>query len=173
MYHISYIYIYAYSEVVLTQGHDKSADYWALGVVLYELLCGSTPFEGRNQQRTFEKIVNSQKFLSFPKKFEPHAKSILRRLLHPNASLRIGALQNGGNDIREHAFFTTQNIDFDKLLKQEISMSYIPMIVPDNINNVPDLTINDLNITEEINAEVSNEYNNYFGDLHLPQYNLE
>lgn len=67
------------SELVLTQGHDKSADYWAFGALIYELLCGHTPFESSNQQRTFEKIVHSQKHLAFPPEFDPHGKSLIRR----------------------------------------------------------------------------------------------
>ena len=95
-------------EVVMTQGHDKSADFWSLGILLYEMLCGQTPFEGRNQQRTFEKIVQSSKFLSFPKNFDSHAKSLIRKFLHLNASLRLGALQSGFDGIKEHAFFITE-----------------------------------------------------------------
>ena len=47
---------YMSPEVVLTQGHDKSADYWALGTLVYEMLVGGTPFESVNQKRTFEKV---------------------------------------------------------------------------------------------------------------------
>jgi serine/threonine protein kinase len=111
---------------VLTQGHDGAADLWAYGVVLYELMCGTTPFSGRNQQRTFEKIVHSQKHLQFQQVFDSHGKSLIRRLLHPNASLRIGCLQNGFKDIKDHAFFLTQNIDFNKLLHKDILISFIP-----------------------------------------------
>ncbi len=111
---------------MLTQGHDRSADYWAFGVLVFELLCRHTPFEGRNQQRTFEKIVHSQKHLNFPPGFDPHCKSLIRRLLHPNAALRLGALQNGFDDIRSHAFFVMQNVDFDKLLTQEVAMECRP-----------------------------------------------
>lgn len=113
-------------EIVLTQGHDGAADLWAYGVVLYELMCGTTPFSGRNQQRTFEKIVHSQKHLQFQQVFDSHGKSLIRRLLHPNASLRIGCLQNGFKDIKDHAFFLTQNIDFQKLLLKDILISFIP-----------------------------------------------
>lgn len=110
----------------MTQGHDGAADLWAYGVVLYELMCGTTPFSGRNQQRTFEKIVHSQKHLQFQQVFDSHGKSLIRRLLHPNASLRIGCLQNGFKDIKDHAFFLTQNIDFQKLLLKDILISFIP-----------------------------------------------
>ena len=115
-------------EVVLTQGHDRSADYWAFGVLIYELLCRHTPFEGRSQQRTFEKIVHSTKHLTFPSRFDPHCKSLIRRLLHHNPALRLGALQNGFDDIRSHAFFAMQNVDFDKLQSQEVVMEFTPVL---------------------------------------------
>lgn len=90
------------------------------------MLCGHTPFESSNQQRVFERIVHSQKHLSFPRNFDPHGKSLIRKLLHPNAALRLGALQNGINDIKSHAFFTTQALDFELLLNEELEMPYIP-----------------------------------------------
>jgi len=58
----------------------------ALGILFYELLCGHTPFEGRNQQRTFEKIVQSGKYLGFPKNFDAHAKSMVK-IIHIIANL--------------------------------------------------------------------------------------
>ena len=120
---------YMAPEVVLTQGHDKTADYWAFGVLLYEMLCGGTPFESITQKRTFEKIVNSAKFLTFPTNFDSHFKSLIRRLMHPKASLRIGALQNGFNDLKEHAVYNNSAIgktDFDSLAKFQMTMPYIP-----------------------------------------------
>lgn len=150
---------------MLTQGHDKSADYWAFGILVYELLCGCTPFEGRNQQRTFEKIVQSQKHLTFPKGFDAHSKSFVRRLLHPNASLRLGALQNGGLDVREHAFFITQSIDFTKLLEQAVPMRYLPP--RRDASALAGQQVEPLDVDFEITAIVDEEYLNHFGDIHL------
>lgn len=158
-------------ELVLTQGHDKSADYWAYGVLVYELLCGRTPFESSNQQRTFEKIVHSQKHLSFPAEFDPHGKSLIRRLLHPNAALRLGALQNGILDISHHAFFTMKNIDFDALLAQEIDMPYKPDAedVSSSINAATVSGIEPLDMEYELNMDDEDEYNSYFADLNNPE----
>eukprot|EP00606_Chrysophyceae_sp_TOSAG23-5_P000659 GSChrysophyteH2.ASY1.ANO1.81.1 assembled CDS len=121
---------YMAPEVVLTQGHDKSADYWALGCLCYEMLKASTPFESMSQKRTFEKIVRSQKFLAFPTTFDPHMKSFIRRLMHPKAALRIGALQNGFGDIKEHAIFNTKGAgttSFDSLLNYDVEMPFVPV----------------------------------------------
>lgn len=158
--------------MVLTQGHDKSADYWAFGALVYELLCGHTPFESSNQQRTFEKIVHSQKHLAFPQEFDPHAKSIIRRLLHPNAALRLGSLQNGIDDIKNHAFFAMSNIDFDGLLGGETEMPYLPPPfemdkISSNTSKVEDLDLNFELSQPEYEDELT--YNNHFADLNDPE----
>jgi serine/threonine protein kinase len=151
-------------ELVLTQGHDKSADYWALGILIYEIICGRTPFESSNQQRTFEKIVHSQKHLIFPPSFDPHAKSLIRKLLHPNAALRFGALQGGVNDIMNHAFFQMKNLDFEALLNEELPMEYQPMmhIGSDESNSAPVANIEPLDVDFEVNIEPNDPYDKYF-----------
>jgi serine/threonine protein kinase/CRP-like cAMP-binding protein len=119
---------YMAPEIVLTQGHDRSSDFWALGVLAYECLCTCTPFEGLTQERTFEKIVHSQRFLTFPNHVDPHLKSFVRRLMHPNASLRLGALQNGYNDIKSHALFTSTEggkIDFEGIANGTIKSTFV------------------------------------------------
>jgi serine/threonine protein kinase len=143
----------------LTQGHDNSADFWAFGVLIYELLCGHTPFAGRNQQRTFEKIVHSTKHLTFPTKFDSHAKSLIRRLLHPNPSLRIGCLQNGCQDVKEHAFFISQNLEFHELVNKTFEVTYKP-----KVDDVKDVEL-DFDIQEELSLEFDSSYTEYFKGL--------
>jgi serine/threonine protein kinase len=171
---VSLLSFFLFSELVLTQGHDKSADYWAFGILLYEILCGHTPFESSNQQRTFEKIVHSQKHLIFPPEFDPHAKSLIRRLLHPNAALRIGALQNGINDITNHAFFAMRNLDFELVISEQVEMIYKPTILNDvtlmNLKGntsitVPSLTtanVEPLDIEYEKDIDPDDPYDKYF-----------
>jgi serine/threonine protein kinase/CRP-like cAMP-binding protein len=117
---------YIAPEVILTQGHDKGVDYWSYGIVLFELLSCRTPFAARTQRRTFEKIVHSQKFLNFPKSFNAHAKSLIRKLLHPNPGLRFGNVQDGAEAVKKHAFFEELEIDFQDLLQKQVTMPYLP-----------------------------------------------
>lgn len=154
---------------MLTQGHDKSIDYWAFGVLVYELICGHTPFESSSQQRTFEKIVHSQKHLSFPPDFDPHCKSLIRRLLHPNAALRMGALQNGIEDIKNHAFFMTQGLDFAQLTAQEYDMPFVPppFYPGESINSISS-SIEPLDLQFERTVEVEDDFSSYFQNLNQP-----
>jgi hypothetical protein len=134
-------------------------------------MCGTTPFSGRNQQRTFEKIVHSQKHLQFPQVFDSHGKSLIRRLLHPNASLRIGCLQNGFKDIKDHAFFLTQNIDFQKLLLKDIVISFIPSTSGGNgmgdgsLAESSDSGERDFDIAAEMRLPWNDEVEGYFEGL--------
>ena len=158
------IVLFVSREIVLTQGHDKSVDCWAYGILMFEMLCGYTPFEGRSQQRTFEKIVHSQKYLIFPSGFDSHAKSLIRKLLHPNPALRLGALQNGFDDVKKHAFFAKQNINFEKILNQEVKMSYVPtsQVCVDSYDESHE---DYFDINEEINAIVDDDFGEYFNSL--------
>jgi serine/threonine protein kinase len=52
-------------------GHTQAVDYWALGILIYELLCGGTPFADPSQSKIFEKIVKSKDYLKFPRVSEP------------------------------------------------------------------------------------------------------
>jgi serine/threonine protein kinase len=135
-------------------------DYWAFGVLIYELLCHHTPFEGRNQQRTFEKIVHSSKHLNFPSGFDPHCKSLVRRLLHHNPALRLGALQNGFDDIRSHAFFAMQNVDFEKLITMEVEMGSVP-----GGSEAPTRDPASADIEKELYDHADRDYDSYFSSL--------
>ncbi len=57
---------YLAPELVLSRGHNSAVDHWALGILIYELLCGCTPFVDPDQSRIFVKIVNSHRVLTFP-----------------------------------------------------------------------------------------------------------
>jgi hypothetical protein len=105
--------------------------------------------------------VSSQKSLQFPPKFDSHAKSLIRRLLHPNASLRIGILQNGANDVKEHAFFSTQRIDFTKLYKKEITP---PFVSPEK-DYTANSSIPPLVVQDELRAEQNETYDIHFEGL--------
>ena len=152
---------------MLTQGHDRSADYWAYGILIYELICRQTPFEGRTQQRTFEKIVHSTKQLTFPSGFDPHCKSLIRRLLHNNSALRLGALQNGFDDIRSHAFFVMQNVDFEKIRTKEVLMDCRR---PERDSAaVAACAVDDFSIAEELTVQVDRDYSEYFEVMALEE----
>jgi len=118
---------YLAPEIILNQGHSFTADFWALGVLLYEFFCAVTPFEVDNSTiGTYDHIVNSQSFLAFPPGFDVNARGLIRKLLNPVPGLRLGALKSGFKDIRSHVYFALQDIDWAAAENDTAPKLYVP-----------------------------------------------
>eukprot|EP01137_Pigoraptor_chileana_P009746 Opistho-2@58445 len=95
---------YIAPEVIKGKGHSSCVDFWTLGILLYEMLYGSTPFKGVDRTETFERIMKGG--LTLPK--EPavsrQGKDLIRRLLAPEQEQRLG-FQHGASDVMRHSFF--------------------------------------------------------------------
>lgn len=119
---------YLAPEIILNKGHGLSVDWWALGVLIYEMIGGVDPFSDEDVMKTYENIL--QRKLVFSSDFDDGSKSLIKHLLEPDLSKRYGNLKNGVDDIKNHRFFT--GLNWNKLLKQEIQADYIPEIKSDN-----------------------------------------
>jgi cGMP-dependent protein kinase len=117
---------YLAPELVLSRGHDKSVDYWALGCLLYELLVGRTPFQDEQQDEIFKKIINSQKYLTFPRGLDNASVDLIKALMNPNPAFRLGNLLGGPTEIMEHAFFA--GLDWTQLQAKALPAPYQPSI---------------------------------------------
>ncbi|KAI5413304.1 Phototropin-1, variant 3 [Lathyrus oleraceus] len=95
-------------EIITGSGHTSAVDWWALGILLYEMLYGYTPFRGKTRQKTFANILH--KDLKFPKSkpVSPHGKQLIYWLLHRDPKNRLGSLE-GANEIKNHPFFKNIN----------------------------------------------------------------
>uniref|UniRef100_A0A126X3B5 non-specific serine/threonine protein kinase n=1 Tax=Aulacomnium heterostichum TaxID=171832 RepID=A0A126X3B5_9BRYO len=95
---------YIAPEIISGQGHSAAVDWWALGILLYEMLFGRTPFRGKNRQKTFANVL--EKELSFPSNIpvSPQVKMLIRDLLNRDPMQRLGS-HRGANDIKNHPFF--------------------------------------------------------------------
>jgi len=105
-------------------GHNKGVDYWAFGVLIFELLGGRTPFFSYDQTDLFRGIVKAK--YNFPKVFDDKSRDFIQHLLVKKISDRLGCLANADSDVREHAFF--QGIDREKLLSKKIKAPWVPSL---------------------------------------------
>lgn len=119
---------YLAPEIILSKGHDKGVDYWAFGVLIYEMLVGRSPFYsyGTDQVSLFKRIVQVK--YSFPQGGLVHelAQDLIQRLIVRRQSNRLGCLSRGDMDVRDHMWFNI--IDVDKLLRKQIPPPWIPRI---------------------------------------------
>nr|AML78336.1 putative LOV domain-containing protein [Helwingia japonica] len=95
---------YIAPEIITGAGHSSAIDWWALGILLYEMLYGRTPFRGKNRQKTFANIL--YKGLTFPSSISVSlaARQLINALLQRDPALRLGS-NSGSNEIKEHHFF--------------------------------------------------------------------
>nr|AML78511.1 putative LOV domain-containing protein [Oxera pulchella] len=95
---------YIAPEIITGEGHSSAIDWWALGILLYEMLYGRTPFRGKNRQKTFGNILH--KDLTFPSSIQVSlaARQLIHALLNRDPTSRLGS-KSGANEIKEHPFF--------------------------------------------------------------------
>ncbi|XP_074267833.1 phototropin-1 [Silene latifolia] len=95
---------YIAPEIIAGAGHTSAVDWWALGILIYEMLYGYTPFRGKTRQKTFTNVL--QKNLKFPasKQVSLHVKQLLYQLLQKDPKSRLGTCE-GANEIKKHPFF--------------------------------------------------------------------
>jgi len=92
---------YVSPEVVRGDGHEFAVDWWALGILTYEMLYGTTPFKGKNRKETFKNVLmKSPEFVG--KKTE--LTDLIKKLLEKDPMKRLG-YSHGAVEIKEHAFF--------------------------------------------------------------------
>ena len=100
---------YIAPEVITGFGHNASVDWWTLGILLYEMLYGRTPFKGHLQNDTFNNILHHE--ISFPKMNPPvskDCKKLIKKLLQRDHGRRLGS-KLGASDIKAQPFFSSIN----------------------------------------------------------------
>lgn len=83
-------------------GYGKSVDWWAYGILLFEMLSGYPPFYDNEPIGIYKKILSG--LIEFPKFFDTKAKDVIRKLLNPEHTYRLGVHDNG-DSIKKHKWF--------------------------------------------------------------------
>uniref|UniRef100_A0A8C7Q7E0 cGMP-dependent protein kinase n=1 Tax=Oncorhynchus mykiss TaxID=8022 RepID=A0A8C7Q7E0_ONCMY len=117
---------YVAPEIILNKGHDISADYWSLGILMYELLTGSPPFSGPDPMKTYNIILRGIDMIEFPKKITKNAANLIKKLCRDNPSERLGNLKNGVKDIQKHKWF--EGFNWEGLRKGTLTPPIIPEV---------------------------------------------
>lgn len=113
---------YMAPEIIQSKGHNKDADWWSVGILLYEMLSGQPPFTHANRKKLQEKIINEK--LKLLPRLTGEAHSLLKGLLQKDPSKRLGSGPRGGDEIKRHKWFRT--INWKKLDARELQPKFKP-----------------------------------------------
>ncbi|KAK4455488.1 Serine/threonine-protein kinase [Podospora aff. communis PSN243] len=138
---------YIAPEVIKGSGHTSAVDWWTLGILIYEMLYGTTPFKGKNRNATFANILRED--IPFPDhagapQISNLCKSLIRKLLIKDENRRLGA-RAGASDIKSHPFFRTTQWALIRHMK--------PPIVPNQGRGID--TVNFRNVKESESVDIS------------------
>ncbi|XP_020221536.1 probable serine/threonine protein kinase IREH1 [Cajanus cajan] len=107
---------YLAPEILLGTGHGYTADWWSVGVILFELLVGIPPFNAEHPQTIFDNILNRKiPWPAVPEEMSPEAHDLIDRLLTEDPNQRLGS--NGASEVKQHVFF--KDINWDTLARQK------------------------------------------------------
>lgn len=100
---------YLSPEVILGLGYNKSADWWAVGIIMYELLTGTNPFYSQDTEKLYELICHSE--VRFPRgdSHSSDCQDLILKLLDKNSNTRMG--KKDLQEIKTHPFFSSYNFD--------------------------------------------------------------
>jgi serine/threonine protein kinase len=116
---------YLAPEVIQHKGHNAAFDWWTLGIFIYELISGKTPFQADSAPAAYQNILTGP--LYFPPVFNQAARDLVKCLLHKNPNKRLGMGANGESkcsEIQRHQWFA--GFDFKAMLARELPSPHKP-----------------------------------------------
>uniref|UniRef100_A0A8U8CG10 Serine/threonine-protein kinase N3 n=1 Tax=Geospiza parvula TaxID=87175 RepID=A0A8U8CG10_GEOPR len=119
-------------EVLTDISYTRAVDWWGLGVLIYEMLVGESPFPGDDEEEVFDSIVNDE--VRYPRFLSTEALSIIRKLLRKCPERRLGAGEKDAEEIKIQPFF--KGIDWNALFARRLKPPFVPTLRdPTDISN--------------------------------------
>ncbi|PVU90086.1 hypothetical protein BB561_005025 [Smittium simulii] len=111
-------------EIVLEQRYGKAVDWWAFGVLIYEMLLGQSPFRGEGEEEIFDSILEDE--VLYPVNMSRDSVSICQELLERDPNKRLGAGVNDADDVKRHPFF--KGVNWADFMSKKVTPPFIPQI---------------------------------------------
>jgi len=116
---------YLAPEVVSSKGYNKSVDWWSLGILIFEMLAGFTPFwDSGSPLKIYENILKGR--VKYPPYIHPDAQDLLSKLITADLTKRLGNLHGGSKDVMQHQWFA--EVTWERLAKKDIDAPYVPPV---------------------------------------------
>ncbi|XP_066155247.1 serine/threonine-protein kinase N isoform X2 [Euwallacea fornicatus] len=111
-------------EVLTETSYTRAVDWWGLGVLIFEMLVGESPFPGDDEEEVFDSIVNDE--VRYPRFLSLESIAIMRRLLRKSPDRRLGSSERDAEDVKKQAFF--RHIQWEELLHRRVPPPFVPTV---------------------------------------------
>ncbi|KAG9044224.1 Serine/threonine kinase [Tulasnella sp. UAMH 9824] len=111
-------------EILLEQKYGRAVDWWAFGVLVYQMILGESPFRGDDEDEIFDAILEDEPL--YPITMPRDAVSLLQKLLTRDPNRRLGSGESDAEEIKKHRFFNDTN--WDDVLDKRVPPPYLPAI---------------------------------------------
>ncbi|XP_015795944.1 serine/threonine-protein kinase N [Tetranychus urticae] len=119
-------------EVLTDNSYTRAVDWWGLGVLIFEMLIGESPFPGDDEEEVFDSIVNEE--VRYPRCLSTESVAIMKRLLRKNPDRRLGSSERDAEDVKKQSFF--RHINWEDLLARKVKPPFVPTIKSlDDVSN--------------------------------------
>ncbi|XP_071517163.1 uncharacterized protein Pkn isoform X2 [Panulirus ornatus] len=119
-------------EVLTETSYTRAVDWWGLGVLIFEMLVGESPFPGDDEEEVFDSIVNDE--VRYPRFLSIEAVAIMRKLLRKHPDRRLGASEKDAEDVKKQQFF--RSVGWDDLLQRKVKPPFVPTVTsPEDVSN--------------------------------------
>uniref|UniRef100_A0A8C2IQY7 non-specific serine/threonine protein kinase n=2 Tax=Cyprinus carpio TaxID=7962 RepID=A0A8C2IQY7_CYPCA len=116
--------VYRDLKVLEDNDYGRAVDWWGLGVVMYEMMCGRLPFYNQDHEKLFELILMEE--IKFPRTLSADAKSLLSGLLIKDPNKRLGGGPDDAKEIMRHSFFTA--VDWQDVYDKKLVPPFMPQV---------------------------------------------
>ncbi|XP_060583592.1 cAMP-dependent protein kinase catalytic subunit PRKX-like isoform X1 [Ruditapes philippinarum] len=115
---------YLAPEIIQSKGHSKAVDWWSLGILIFEMIVGFPPFFDDQPFGIYEKILSGK--IDWPRHLDPVVKDLIKKLLVPDRTKRLGNMKNGAEDVKKHKWF--KSIEWEDVLARKLTPPIIPKV---------------------------------------------
>jgi len=115
---------YLAPEMILGKGHDKAVDWWAFGVLLFEMLSGYPPFHDESPYGIYKKVLDVD--YTMPRHLDVKVKDLIHQFLVKDPLKRIGVRRRGPEEVKKHQWL--KGLDWDMLINRTVPPPYVPKL---------------------------------------------
>lgn len=111
-------------QILLDKKYGRAVDWWAFGVLIYQMLLQQSPFRGEDEDEIYDAILADEPL--YPIHMPRDSVSILQKLLTREPELRLGSGPTDAQEVMSHAFF--RNINWDDIYHKRVPPPFLPTI---------------------------------------------